>query len=262
MSAASDLTSGAALVHHTATASTNADAFAYEAMGARLPAWIIADTQTAGRGRSGRSWQSIEGNLLASYVFHTACDVAHATQLAFVAGLAVADTVAGALPNDAAPPQLKWPNDVLMNGAKLAGILVQTGPSSRPKNQGHAPKLTAVIGIGLNVAAAPDGLDQPTTCLAAHRPKTCPPLNPRILLDTLDRNLAGWLLRWRDAAGWPDIRAVWMERNGLIGRRVKLDGVRNLQHGVLSGIDETGALLISLDDGTRSRVTVGDVTLT
>src|SRR5690242_6581182 len=124
--------------------STNAEALARARAGERGPLWITADSQTYGRGRSGRTWISRKGNLYATLLLGEPCAAAQSPQLAFVAGLALFDAVAQCAPELLSKVALKWPNDLLLSGAKLAGILIESE---------NLPDFSVAIGIGVNCAS-------------------------------------------------------------------------------------------------------------
>jgi BirA family biotin operon repressor/biotin-[acetyl-CoA-carboxylase] ligase len=228
--------------------STNAEAMRRAQAGEPGPLWILADVQTAGRGRNGRSWSSEPGNLHASLLVTLALPQPRAYQLALVAGVAVVDALRAAL--QPAPPglELKWPNDILVDGAKAGGILVEssTGPAG----------LAAVIGIGLNVASHPEGLDRPATHLAAHAGSPKPPA----LLDTIAETLAAWLVRWDEGRGFAAVREAWLNRAHPIGERMGINTGTERVVGSFRGLDADGALLIDTDGRIR-RFTFGDVSL-
>lgn len=227
------------------------------------PIWVVADRQLNGRGRGGRRWESEPGNLLATFAFETRADVAEAVQLSFLAGLAVGETVSDFLGPQTGRIALKWPNDVLVDGAKIAGVLVET---TRIRPSGP---LVALIGIGINVARAPDGLDQPATSLKGvleDGTRTdmggdrIAPSRDAVLV-RLDRALCEWLARWADGAGWTEVREAWMRRNGLVGRRVRVEMGGAPRHGVMKGLGATGSLLVETDDGVLLEVGHGEVQL-
>jgi BirA family biotin operon repressor/biotin-[acetyl-CoA-carboxylase] ligase len=158
--------------HHVETGSTNADALALIAAGERGWTMLTADRQTAGRGRRGREWVSPVGNLHASFVVPAlGPGFAKPWQVGFAAALAIADVVAPRL-EPGVFLRLKWPNDVTLNGAKVAGLLVE--------GSGALPAL--VVGIGVNVATAPDGTPYPATTLARH---AASPVTAREVADAL-----------------------------------------------------------------------------
>ncbi|MEO1282472.1 MAG: biotin--[acetyl-CoA-carboxylase] ligase [Pseudomonadota bacterium] len=252
------LPTGTARHHYDQIGSTNTQAFALQQTGITLPAWVSATHQTDGRGRGANAWQSLPGNLQASYVFSTACDMQHISQLAFVAGLAVRDTVRNLLPDTIESRDLvslKWPNDILCAGQKLAGILVQT------MRNDPGSESTAVIGVGLNIATTPHGLEQPVTSLRRLLGPAAELPSATQTISELDQNLSGWLLRWRDGQGWRDVRTNWIAQNGLFGHRVSVRNGDTAYSGIMKGLDETGALLIVTDENKQQRVTFGDIAL-
>ncbi len=125
--------------------------------------WIVARSQNAGRGRHGRQWGSPPGNLYASLLLTDPCEPALAPQLGFVAGLALHDAVARLLGPAAATLRLKWPNDLLLGGAKMSGLLLEGGS--------RAGRLNVILGCGVNIASCPSDTPYPATylkALAAH----------------------------------------------------------------------------------------------
>ena len=137
--------------NHASLDSTNSEALRLARAGERGPLWIVARDQTAGRGRRGREWVSAAGNLAASLLFTSSVAPAVAATLGFVASLAVCETCRALAPGPIFA--LKWPNDVLANGGKVAGLLLES------EAQGGA--LAIVVGIGVNLASAPEGMPFP-----------------------------------------------------------------------------------------------------
>lgn len=135
------------LVSFESAGSTNAEAMARVRAGERGPLWLVTAHQTAGHGRRQRAWISPPGNLACSIIETLGTDHARAATLGFAAGLAL-ETALRQVSSEAAAFRLKWPNDVLANGAKLAGILIEAEPRS--------DSLAAVVGMGVNVVAAPE----------------------------------------------------------------------------------------------------------
>lgn len=207
--------------------------------------WLRADSQTGGRGRQGRAWQSHSGNLHASTLVRLRPGDPAAASLALVAAVALHETVAPFLAAAAQPPMLKWPNDLLLGGAKLAGILLE--------REGDA----VAIGFGVNLAAAPEGLDRPATCVAEHA--MAPP--PDIFIRGLAEGFAARLAQWR-AAGLEPTRLAWLERAHPTGTPlvVRDTGGEPLQGG-FDGLTESGALRLRLADGACRVIQAGDVFL-
>lgn len=244
-----DLNSKPRVLHLGEVDSTNAEALRLAAKGERGPLWILADCQTAGRGRSGRPWTSAEGNLAASYVFEPGCRPEELHQLALLTGVAVHAAVNRAAGQPISSLRLKWPNDLLAGAAKAGGILVET-----TTRDGRS---IAVIGIGLNIASAPDIGGRSVTALDAHSPG----LSRALMFATLQAEICNWLAIWRAGAGFHDIRSAWIERAGQIGERLTVNGGFGPIEGHYIGIDEDGALLLRNSDGLVRRLTYGDVSL-
>jgi len=227
--------------------STNAEARRLAEAGEGGPLWITALRQHAGRGRRGRSWETGEGNLAATYLFTTQKPLAEAAQVSFVAALAVAD-----LADAFAPPELvslKWPNDPLIDGRKTAGILVESG-SFAPGG------FWLAVGCGVNLARAPEASDRPVTAFADHM--TGAPPSPRSALDVL----AAAMNRWRDVwevEGFPAIARAWTARAHGLGQPCTARLADEVVQGVAEGLDQHGALRLRLPDGAIRRITAGDV---
>jgi len=211
---------------------------------------LAADRQTAGRGRRGRAWQSWPGaSLTFSLQWRFAPAGSVPAGLSLVVGLAVARALEGL---GVEGVQLKWPNDVLVHGRKLAGILVElVSARGRPE--------AAVIGIGINLRLPPEAaVDYPTgvTDLAA-----ClgPAPGPSLLLGRVLTQLHG-LLELFAAAGFPALREAWQQRNAFADLPVRILGEGGQLAGTCAGVDEDGALLLRTPTGL-SRVLSGDVSL-
>ena len=242
---------------HDAIGSTNAEALRLAGEGETGPLWIAARRQTAGRGRRGSAWHSADGNLAASLLWPSAGIAAEdVATLGFVAGLALADSLddaCGVAPGSqtgAAVPtfRLKWPNDVLVDGAKLAGILLEA--ETRPGG-----RRAVAIGFGVNVAAAPDGLPYPATSLAG--------LGCGADAGTLFGFLTGRFVEaarmWNRGRGFAEIRRRWLARAAGVGTPVAVRAGPETLTGVFDGIDEGGRLVILAPDGTQRTVTAGEV---
>ncbi len=244
------LPEGCSLIHLAEVDGTNAEAMRRVLAGERGPLWILADRQTAGRGRSGRAWASQAGNLFASYLAALQCPPAKAGQLSLVAGVAAIDAIAraGKIPG----LRLKWPNDVLIDAAKVGGILIE---SSAPAPQGG---IVAVVGIGLNLVSAPENLGRAATFLAPYGLT----LSPREALCFLAQTMSDWIRIWDDGAGFARVREAWLERAGAIGEPLTINAARGPIAGTFAGLYESGALLIDDAEGRQMSFAFGDVTLT
>ena len=230
--------------------STNAEVRRRAESGEDGPLWIAARRQTDGRGRRGRAWEAGQGNLAATLLTTTARPAAEAAQLSFVAAFAVRDLALRYVPE--ALIRLKWPNDVLISGAKAAGILIESGR----RDDGA---LWLAVGIGVNLVSAPEGLEYPATCLAAHLgPEVGAAPSPERALAILSADFAHWLGLW-DRGGFEPLRAEWTRcAHGLGAHCVARVGERAIE-GVALEMDADGALVLRLDSGELQRITAGDV---
>jgi BirA family transcriptional regulator, biotin operon repressor / biotin---[acetyl-CoA-carboxylase] ligase len=232
--------------------STNTEAFARARDGEKGPLWIVARRQTQGRGRSGRHWTSVDGNLYASLLQRLTCSPAHLHQLSLVAGVAVVDAVAAVAGAKPVPGlRLKWPNDVLIGDAKCVGILAESQIGER------GAEITAVIGIGINLVSHPTDLRRATTDLADHGVI----IAPEAMLAALAPSLEGWLAAWDSGRGFPRVRAAWLGRGGKFGESLSVDTGKERIAGTFVDLDADGALLMRDGQGAQRRVTFGDVTL-
>ena len=216
--------------------STNAEAARRMAAFAG-PEWILTLRQTAGRGRRGRVWHDPEGNFAASYLFRPEMPPAQAALYSFVTALALQEalTAATGRPDSFA---LKWPNDVLLHGAKLAGILLESA----------GPFLT--IGIGVNLAAHPDadaGALRPVSLLG----ETGLRVAPEEFLDLLAPAFAHWQTQFT-TYGFAPIRTAWLARAARLGEKITARTVTDSHEGAFEGIDDTGALLLRSAHGLRA----------
>ncbi len=227
--------------------STNDQARQLAEAGAPEGLLLVAEEQTAGRGRSGRRWQTPPGSALAlSVVLRPALRAEHGARLTMLAGLAVCEAVeqlAGVRAD------LKWPNDVLLGGRKAGGILVESALNAESVEY-------AVIGIGLNVswAPAPESVDFPATSVEAECGRT---LDRVVLLRAL---LARLEARYAELLA-PALFTDWRARLSMLGAPVELRGETETLTGRAETVDPDGALVVRLDDGTVRRVLAGDVRL-
>lgn len=222
------------------TGSTNADLAARVRAGEALSEgfWLLADRQTGGRGRQGRAWENGAGNFMGSTLVRIGQGDPPARTLAFVAGLAVIE----ALRPHCEGLRLKWPNDVLLGGAKLAGILLE------------AQSDAVIVGVGVNLAAAPTIADRPAACLPR-------PVARDLFAEQLAECFAGQLVRWR-TYGIEPLLTRWSTAAHPLGEMLAVHepGGRRLS-GRFGGLDPDGALLLRLADGSVSAIHAGDVTI-
>lgn len=225
--------------------STNEEARRRATTGDVGPCWLVTEAQTAGRGRLGRQWSSPRGNLFATALLPYPRAASEATLAPFAAGLAVVDA-ARAAGVDVSSLRLKWPNDVLSGGAKLAGILIETGLL-------HG-KLWMAAGFGVNVEVAPERADRPTQCLG-----NLPGgdgLTAARLLSMLDLSFRARLFSLL-SEGFEPTREAWLSNAAYLGAAIEVNGVA----GEMTGLAEDGALMLRRADGSVTHVRAGEISL-
>jgi BirA family biotin operon repressor/biotin-[acetyl-CoA-carboxylase] ligase len=230
------------------TGSTNDDATSAARNGVPEGTLIMARRQTRGRGRRGRAWVSPDGNLHLSVVLRPNVPPSRAGELAFVTALAAAEACASL--TRGADVRCKWPNDVLVDGRKAAGLLIESSIAGGTLEW-------IVAGIGINLAAHPEDAEYPATHLAAHAGRAIPVGEG---VAALCAAFVGRYDEWR-REGFKPIRESWLARAAGIGQpiRVRLDAESFT--GTFTGLGGDGALIVTLADGTRRWVTAGDVFL-
>ncbi|MEQ8331735.1 biotin--[acetyl-CoA-carboxylase] ligase [Nisaea sp.] len=227
--------------------STNDEADRLARNGASDRTLVWALSQRSGRGRLGRAWQSPEGNLYTTALLDPGLPLGRLQELSFVASLAVHDTVAGLSPD--ADLVLKWPNDVLLGGAKISGILTET--------LARGASFVALLGVGINLAHAPGAVRYPTTALADH---LAVPVTVEGLLDHYLKALSVRYALWC-SEGFSPIREAWTVRSRWIGRTVSVANGEQSISGRYDGIEADGAMIVVADDGVVHRISAGDVRL-
>lgn len=236
-----------ARIHFDETGSTNDDAVRLALAGRRLPFWVTAARQTAGRGRRGRSWVSEPGNLYASLAWPAELLPAEIGRLPLVAAVAVRDTVARhADPRTVVT--IKWPNDVLADGGKIAGVLIE--------QHGSGSRHFVVIGIGINIVTRPELSDYAAARLADFG---CAD-GPDAVWRSLAAALAAAIGRWRGEGGFSDIRRSWLDHAAGLGEKISVTGSAGMETGTFADLDEQGFLILEQETGTK-RISAGDVIL-
>lgn len=227
------------------TASTNADMLRLAAAGEPEGSWLRSDTQSEGRGRMGRGWHSPIGNLYASTLVRLQPRDPPAATLALVAAVALHELVS-AYAAGSCDVMLKWPNDLLANGAKLAGILLErTGDA-------------VVMGIGVNLAFHPTGLDRPVTSFAA---QGLDAPDPHFFCADLAAAFQRWLSQWR-SAGLETILRAWLAAAHPVGTALSANlGDGTVFDGLFDGLESDGALRLRLAGGALRVIHAGDVFL-
>lgn len=247
------------------TGSTNAEGLAAARAGDPGRCWFVTAQQTAGRGRRGRPWAMPVGNLAASLLVIVSNQPATAATLGFVAGLALDEALRSVAPGLAfrigldgveghGPAgrrdrlRLKWPNDVLLDGAKLAGILLEAEPLP-------GDRLAVVIGIGVNVVAAPEGLPYPATALA----ELGVGIDAFRLFEALSDAWASVARVWNEGRGFKSVRKLWLDRAAGLGETVAVRVGEQVFSGVFETIDEEGRLVIRSPEGLIRTIAAGEV---
>jgi BirA family biotin operon repressor/biotin-[acetyl-CoA-carboxylase] ligase len=235
------------LEQYDALASTSDDCIRRAKSGEPEGLAILALRQTAGRGSRGRQWEAPAGNLNLSVLLRPKLPMAQFSVFPLLAGIAVGDAISAFLPADTAPV-LKWPNDVLLAGAKLAGILIDAAPDNDASGW-------LVIGIGINLAAAPQLAGRRTTTLEQHGGQAKPPQAARMVLDFL-----GHWLDVLDHSGIAPIIDAWQQRGHAIGTQLHLTGINSEVTGRFAGLSPSGELLLNV--GNRiERFQTGEILL-
>jgi BirA family biotin operon repressor/biotin-[acetyl-CoA-carboxylase] ligase len=233
--------------HFESIDSTNEEARRLAEKGEAGPVWLRADRQSAGRGRRGRAWESPTGNLAATLFLRPRKSASECAQLSFVAALAASDAVARFAP--AHDVKLKWPNDVLADGRKIAGILLESSSS------GSAVPAWLAVGVGINLAVHPSDTEFPATSLAALGASV--PSAPDALT-ALAASFAKWYETW-NANGFAEVRDAWLARAAALGARIRARLQNEETSGVFEGIDEKGALILREGQGRVRVIAAGDV---
>jgi BirA family biotin operon repressor/biotin-[acetyl-CoA-carboxylase] ligase len=225
--------------------STNDEALALARSGGESKAWFVAKAQRKGRGRQARQWISPPGNLYASLLLIDEVAPAIAPQLGFVAGVVLRRALLAIVP-DETRLKLKWPNDILYDGAKLAGILLE---STTVKDH-----FACVIGIGVNCASVPEGLAYKATSLAeigvAH--------DAQDVFLSLSEEMIHALDRFAGAPGFSAIREEWLSVAAGIGASIRVETPNGAREGVFRTIDPSGRLILDCKDGMKT-IEAGDV---
>lgn len=242
-----EMPSGFELVTLDEIDSTNEEARRRAQAGADDGLLIWARSQNLGRGRRGRRWVSPPGNLYSSLLLRPDCSAGEAATLSYVAALAVADTAAMLLPSGA-DIRCKWPNDVLVAGQKVAGILLE----SHGGGDGGLDWL--IIGVGINVAHYPDVARLSATSLADKGATA----TVDQVLQVYAAAIARWLAVWR-AERFAPVRAAWLERAHGLGEAIRVRLAERTFDGIFEGLDDDGALILAQPTGARRRVTAGEV---
>ncbi|MEM5472584.1 biotin--[acetyl-CoA-carboxylase] ligase [Hoeflea sp. AS60] len=211
--------------------------------------WITAVRQTGGRARRGRAWVSEPGNLYSSLLLIDPCPWEAMASLPLAVTLAVHGAIASVLPGETAETlRIKWPNDMLIDGHKTSGILIEA-------EQLPDGRRAVVIGCGVNIAHFPDSSLYPATCLMDQGSAATPQELFARLVVCMDQTLNDW----DQGRGLTGIRDAWIERAQGIGQPVTVNLPDRQIRGLFDGIDDEGRLLLAMPDGNRQMIASGDV---
>lgn len=210
--------------------------------------WIVADRQTSGRGRRGRVWVSESGNLFATALLIDPCPAQHLAELPFVAVTAAHRAVAAHVARGEARVKIKWPNDLMVDGAKVAGILLESSKVGDGRS-------AVAIGIGINCKQAPAATETPAASLLG---AGCAVL-PEVLFDDLAEALARMLTVWERGVGFGAVRTEWLSHAIGLGAPIRVRLVDGETRGVFEAIDTAGRLVLRTEAGERRTISAGDV---
>jgi BirA family biotin operon repressor/biotin-[acetyl-CoA-carboxylase] ligase len=225
--------------------STNTEAKRRAAEGSYPDQWIVADQQTAGRGRQDRAWLSPAGNIYATALFREPGGIWTALRIPFACALAVSDVVLRFAPQ--ADVRLKWPNDVRIHRRKVSGILVETG--------GVESAFWVAAGIGINVRVTPDNVTQPATSLLELGAD--PAITAEAVFSAMTVTFSQRLRQCR--AGFAETRKDWLDRAEALGESVSVRAGEDRIEGIFEDLEADGALRLRLPDGSRRSIRAGEV---
>ncbi len=228
--------------------STNDEALLRAAAGDAGKLWLVSSEQTGGRGRRGRHWSSPPGNLYASLLLIDPAPMARLAELGFVAGVAIASALAG-LDAAAGAFALKWPNDLVSDGAKFTGLLLETRPIGG--------RLAVVVGFGVNCRSHPQNLAYPTTDLSTILARD---VEPADIFAPLSKSVAQFLQVWDRGDGFARIREAWLGFAAGLGKPIRVDTGMRVHIGLFESIDTQGRLVLRSDEGLV-KIEAGDVFL-
>ena len=243
-----ELPPGYQLLCYDSIGSTNDEAKHLARDGAEEGTLVWAREQTAGRGRRGRGWVSPRGNLYLSLVLRPDCPAGRAAQLGFVAALAVGDALRAILPR-IERLTYKWPNDVLIDGRKIAGVLLES------ETVGSEKLSFIVVGVGVNLTVSPHGMEFPATSIME---EGLGEVMPEVTLEQFAAHFRSWNTRWR-AEGFAPVRAAWLAAAAIVhGEPIRVRLESRVLCGRLLDLDHEGNLLLDCAGGCR-RIAAGEV---
>ncbi|SJZ55936.1 biotin--[acetyl-CoA-carboxylase] ligase [Consotaella salsifontis] len=212
--------------------------------------WITAEEQSEGKGRRGRTWISSHGNLYASLLLVDPAPLSQLSSLPLVASLGVRNGISALPARRSVDVGIKWPNDVLLSGRKAVGILLESemvGGGLR----------AVVIGIGVNVARAPEGTPYPVTALAEHGVMA----GPEDVFQAIASGVSDALALWKHGQGLAAVRAAWLDHAVGVGEPCRVNLNDQSLEGIFDSLDAEGRLVLRRQDGGFSTIASGDVFL-
>lgn len=237
---------GFALEHRSSIGSTSAELAERARVGERGPVWLVADEQTAGKGRRARGWASPPGNLYASLLLSEPGPPEKVAQLSLVLALALHDAVSAFASDNAPAAKIKWPNDLMIGGRKCAGLLLEGGVA------GGRPFVVA--GFGINVVSHPEGTDHPASDLRGE--------GFAVERDALFRRLSNTVVvrfgEWAHGDGIDIIRADWLENAYGLGEPMRIVTAAETFEAVVRTLDMLGRLVVERD-GREVTISAGEV---
>jgi BirA family biotin operon repressor/biotin-[acetyl-CoA-carboxylase] ligase len=235
------------LVAHESVTSTMAEARALAEQGAEDGTLVWAREQTGGKGRQGRGWESPPGNLYLTLVLRPECAPGEAAQLGFAAAVALGDAIGSVCPP--LDVTYKWPNDVLLNGRKVAGLLLES------KSAADGGLEWLLLGLGANVERFPEDTAYPATSLRFEG--TPGEVTAVDLLEAFGRHFLNWASRWLDE-GFSPVRGAWLKHAANKGAEIQVRLPNETLTGTFVDVDPDGRLLLDTGQGTRT-IAAGDV---
>lgn len=234
--------------------STNEEARRLAEGGGAHGAVVWARRQTQGRGRMGREWISEEGNLFCSLLLAPGCDIQTASQLSFVAAVAAVETIGPILP-DGGDLSCKWPNDILLNGKKLGGILLESFETADMNPGKNGMVRWVVVGLGMNIDTCPADADFPATFIKEAGVEI---VSAKIVLSRFIHHFITAYDLW-SKKGFAPIRKAWMEHAWRLGEEMTVRLPGETLKGTFEEIDNTGRLVLKVAKGKKVTVSAGDV---
>lgn len=237
-------------VRHTAYAevvSTNSTCLELARSGDDGNHWVSAEKQTSGKGSRGRSWDSLTGNLFASLLLKNPSEEKLLATLTFVASLAIRDLIVNLAPNRQVDVRLKWPNDVLLKGKKLSGILLE--------NHQVKGDNMVIVGIGINVQSSPKEALFPAISLKEFGIKSVAP----DLFFQLAQYMQNRLDQWDCGLGFENTKEDWLKHAAKLGEQVQVKQSNETLNGIFEGLSEDGRMLLKTANGQLKKISTADI---